>query len=151
MEIWKKPDLYNISGLTSYFLCRREEDTSLLVFCQPRVHYLKHRSHNDSTSTSVWLTLYQYYKQTLITWASTSRSPASVYFENTHFFKMVHFYNLQRFLRLLLCGLIIPFLNVKSSSNDSNSFPIVINTWAGNYKGATDKGDKTDDLNLNVK
>ena len=38
----KKPDLYNISGLTSYFLCRKEEDTSLPVFCHPGVHYLKH-------------------------------------------------------------------------------------------------------------
>ena len=53
---------------------------------------------------------------------------------------MARFYNLQRFL-LPLCGLFLPCLSVKSSSNDSNSFPIVINTWAGNYKGATDKGD----------
>ena len=80
IEIWKK------NWLTSHFLCRKEEDRSLQVFCHPRVHYLKHRSHNDSTSTIVWLTLYQYSKQTHITWASTSRSPASVYFESTHFF-----------------------------------------------------------------
>ena len=62
---------------------------------------------------------------------------------------MVHLYNLKLFL-LPLCGVILPFLCVKSSANDSNSFPIVVNTWAGNYKGATDKGDKTADLNLHI-
>jgi len=62
---------------------------------------------------------------------------------------MVHLYNLQLFL-LPLCGVILPFLCVKSSPNDSNSFPIVINTWSGSYKGATDKGDITTDLNLHI-
>jgi len=62
---------------------------------------------------------------------------------------MVHLYNLQLFL-LPLCGVILPFLCVKSSANDSDSFPIVINTWAGSYKGATDKGDITTDLNLHI-
>ena len=55
-----------------------------------------------------------------------------------------------RNLILLCTGLILPLLCARGSVNDSHFVPLVINTWAGNYEVATDKGVKTIDLQLAV-
>lgn len=69
---------------------------------------------------------------------------------NQDIFKMLHFFNVNLFI-LLLAGIILPPTCAGSFANDSDSshrIPLVINTWAGNYEVATNKGDKTLDLTV---
>ena len=55
--------------------------------------------------------------------------------------KMFHFHNqLKYFIYLLISSL--P-LYTERTGNYLDFFPVVINTWAGNYEVATDKGNET--------
>ncbi|KAJ7352858.1 hypothetical protein OS493_033400 [Desmophyllum pertusum] len=50
-----------------------------------------------------------------------------------------HFHNLKLFILVFGGSFLLSVPCAQNSANDSKSFPLVINTWAGNYQVATDK------------